>query len=537
MSYRIPEVNLDGLKARIAKMNKRAVKLGMEPIVVTETGENFDLLKSRDTAFDEIELGYRQSSWVKVELLDGETTDIAKDRILVKEPQQRFTLRRFVLCEVEGKLPRVNGWAMRATIQHEEGGNILRTVPGFNENLPLAYRTATTNCEHCGKDRRRNDTYVLQRNLTEEMEALEAQWSDKTAPASVIEKLDKMAAGEWKQVGRNCLADFIRSGDVSAWAQMAEMLAGLDAEISAFEEDGWEGGGSRGAIYYSALELLTQVACCVRNDGFCSRTEAKNSFGKQATADHAMCFFDSKYVNKLSELDRAKYSPNPADKAKAAEAIAWAQELPADVTNDYLWNIRVVSHRENLTHRDSGLAASIISAYHRHMEKELQHKYERETSLNEHFGTVGERKVFTLTVMGTKEIESHYGLTTLYKFRDSDGRTAIWFASGEGDNLEIGGKYTIKATVKAHRERDGWKETQLNRVQILLDHAALDACLQGEHPYVGPHYFSGKSGEATHSVDACTACGEIVEQPRPVSNVGLDASITCSEDRELVTTI
>ena len=311
--YRVPEGNLEALTARVGKMNKRAAKLKMEPLVLTTIGEEFEERTRKEG-------------------------DIAGYRVVTYSV-------RFVIVTLTGTCPRVNGWAMAATIQHEDGGNILRTVPGFETCLPLVYRNCSTGCDHCRTDRRRNDTYVLHSE-----------------------------AGEWKQVGRNCLADFLRTSDASGIAEYAEMLASIDEEMGEFEEESF--GGSSGPEYFTAKRLLTQVACCVRADGWCSRTEAKNSFvPKCATVDSAMALWDQKTWDKLSDADQVRLTPTEADEAKAAAAIAWAQDLPADVGNDYLWNIRVVSHREMLSYRDAGLAGSIIAAYNRFLEQETAKKY------------------------------------------------------------------------------------------------------------------------------------------------------------------
>ena len=61
-----------------------------------------------------------------------------------------------------------------------------RRVPGGKTVARLA-------CEHCGQDRRRNDTYVLQ--------------SD---------------SGAWKQVGRNCLAAATKSASGTAAGSFAQ---------------------------------------------------------------------------------------------------------------------------------------------------------------------------------------------------------------------------------------------------------------------------------------------------------------------------
>ena len=412
--YSVPEANMEALKARIAKMNKRAAKLKMDPLVLTETGEHFETLTKR--ALDEETGLYR-----------------------------RYTIR-LVLVTLTGNCPRVNGWAMAATIQHEDGGNLLRTVPGFETTLPLEYRPAGTACDHCNTDRIRKDTYVLQ-----------------------------STEGGWKQVGRNCLADFLRSENASGLAEYAEMLACLDEELGAYEDEGFGGGeGGVRSHYFTALALLTQVACCVRAEGWCSRTEAKNSYvPKLATVDLALACMDSKTFAKMSAKQQEALTPKDEDEAKATAAITWAQELAADVANDYLWNIRVVSHKEHIGYREAGLAGSIIAAYNRHMEQEMQRKYEKDHP-SEWFGEVGKREVLTLTVIGHREMENDWGLTTLVTFRDATGNRAKWFCSGSC-GLEVDKTYTVKATIKAHDEYKGSKQTTLSRVTEYNAKAEADA--------------------------------------------------------------
>ena len=399
--YRIPEENVPKLQERITKLNRRAAKLGMAPLVLTETGEEF----------------------------------VTRKKLICNDPPRWHEYQlRFVLVTVTGTCPRVNGWLFCATIEHEDAGNILRTVPGLEAMLPIQYRTVATACEHCQTARIRKDTYILQSEV-----------------------------GEWKQVGRNCLADFLRCEDPTGIAQWAEILAGLDEEIGGYEDE--MGGGSGRETYLGLTVLLAQVACCVRKDGWCSRKEARDSYiPKTASVDQAMCWFDDKYVAKQSEADKVKYAPTEADSQKAIDAIAWAQNLPYDVTNDYLWNIRTVSHREAVRGRDAGLAGSIIVAYGKHLESEIARKYEHDHP-SEYFGTIGKREVFTLTVIGRREIESDWGGTTLVMFRDAAGNKAKWFASEAGE-FQLDRTLTVKATVKAHDEYKGSRQTQLSRVAV-----------------------------------------------------------------------
>ena len=98
-----------------------------------------------------------------------------------------------------------------------------------------------------------------------------------------------------------------------------------------------------------------------------------------------------------------------------------------------------------------------------------------------HFGTIGKREVFTLTLEFMRELESEWGVTYLQKFRDAAGNVAVWFGSSTLDKwddatqtlqtVEIGQVVTVKATVKDHNEREGVKQTILSRVALFAPKA------------------------------------------------------------------
>ena len=135
---------------------------------------------------------------------------------------------------------------------------------------------------------------------------------------------------------------------------MAEILAGLDEELSEYEDGGEFACGEHTG--YPMAALLAQVACIVRQDGWCSRKEAKDAWGaKCATVDLAVDFFSRKALEYMSAEKIAKYARTEADEQRAAEAISWSQALEPDVANDYLWNIRVVSHREFIGYGTPGI--------------------------------------------------------------------------------------------------------------------------------------------------------------------------------------
>ena len=103
-------------------------------------------------------------------------------------------------------------------------------------------------------------------------------------------------------------------------------------------------------------------------------------------------------------------------------------------------------------------------AYGKHLESEIARKYEHDHP-SEYFGTIGKREVFTLTVVGRREIESDWGGTTLVMFRDAAGNKAKWFASEAGE-FQLDRTLTVKATVKAHDEYKGSRQTELSRAAV-----------------------------------------------------------------------
>lgn len=103
--FRVPEHNLDNLTARVAKMNKRAKKLGMEPLFVKEIGDEFDLYARKWLDPD--------AHWYLVSLRDSETVEAAQARLSAGSKHQ-FSLRRCVLITVTGTLP--HGGIMQTTL-------------------------------------------------------------------------------------------------------------------------------------------------------------------------------------------------------------------------------------------------------------------------------------------------------------------------------------------------------------------------------------------------------------------------------------
>ena len=176
-TYNIPLHNMGYLMEKIDKLNKKATKLGCDPISVEK-------LREYDKNF--------------------------RNNALGNVDRREFKVR---YCEVKvfGKAPKFAGWTFLATIEHEKASkNLIKTIPGIE--LDHYYRSADPNCEHCHTKRWRKKTYVL-----------------------------KHEGGKEVQVGSTCIKDFLghKSPDAIAWqCAMLGSLGDLFGEYEEFEGGG-----------------------------------------------------------------------------------------------------------------------------------------------------------------------------------------------------------------------------------------------------------------------------------------------------------
>lgn len=330
-----------------------------------------------------------------------------------------------------GAAPKVAGYALLARVEHTEAGNLVSRSPIGAEGIDLdAFRTAAPHCAHCGVARRRKDTFVL-----------------------------RGQDGALVQVGRNCLADFIRSEDIKMGLQLWQLLMEFSAGGGEGDEEGGFGGG-RGDRSPGTLSYLAHAVAAVRVDGF-HKSDAdratKNTIGfataRRPTHDaSSAAFWDD-------------LQPTVADAERAAVVLAWCAGQAG--TSDYEHNLRVACSLPQVG-RSYGLLASAPSAYARHVEGLVRKAREAaQTAQNpgHHVGEIGKRLALgDLTVLRVRYSESMYGTTTIVALVDAQGNRMTWFASG-AQNLDAGTVlHGCKATPKKHGEFKGTPDTTLSRL-------------------------------------------------------------------------
>lgn len=443
--YRIPEGNLARLRFDVERLNKRARRLALPPIVVT-------VLRT------------------EVKIIETEGV------------REEF---RYAITKIEGTTPVLAGWHFIAALKHVEGEVLIKVAEGAT--LPAPYLKASPDdCDHCHKIRRRLAAFVVQHE-----------------------------DGRTALVGRNCLADFIRTTSPETLAAQAEFLTSLDFGGYAEDEDGGDRPSGHGYYRVNAEDFMALALRMIAAEGFVSKAKA-NPPKTPST------------VQRISEQigGSTRIAVTEDERAKARDVIEWAKAWGEEAdpsTEDYRYNVGVVAGMEYIEQRTWGIFASIPSAKGRAEEKAHAIEKTKAEHPTEWIGEIGKRQFMTLKlVREPKVIPSDFGDSLLYTFEDEKGNVVKWFSSSglrvpdgrtriervpvwdkkanvqkydcehkgdEAHNLfpwndstkpeckwlfedrvvpfergvQIGDTVKIKATVKAHEEWNGLKQTLVTR--------------------------------------------------------------------------
>ena len=392
-TYLIPACRMADLEKKVDRLNRRAARLGMSPIGI----ETVRTVSSKP------------DSW---------------GRVLVSHE-----------IKLTGEAPVVAGHTFIARIQHTSTGNIISKAPGAARSVevPVEMRDGEATCDHCGTNRRRNDTFVLRTDET----------------------------GGLIRVGRNCLADYLRTPDAAGAISIFTFLYALSSDFASMDFMGGEGGS--GFDGYGTVETVAAAISCIRKCGWVSAAKAREE-DRDSTKSVVVFAMNPPPIRPEIREEWEALRPVAEDYTAAATMVEWAKAL--DGASDYEHNLKVALSAGYVDPRNVGLAVSVVSVYRRAMEKAEAVKAPSRPDSG-YFGTLGTRYTLQgLTVKATRYCETAYGVSTLVVFEDAEGHTFKWFASGSHE-FEAGSTVNIKGTVKKHGEYKGRKETMLTRCAVL----------------------------------------------------------------------
>lgn len=432
--YRVPVENMAALRKKLDGLVKRAAKLGIAEMSYRVTDEVERHESKIDPLVAMAELGY----------------------------VPRSTAYRFVVLNA-GVL-KLAGWMFLATLSVEPGGVMVSKVPGFARAWALhregkaaqaptnfgdeisresdaaldamdlsAYRdeATATRCEHCGLARRRTKTYLV----------------------------EHVETGEVKQVGSNCLRDFL-GVDPNSLVKHAEYLRDADAALSG------EGGGSGGGRETDVETYLTHVSAMLRVHGWSPRS------GYTAGLPTADAAWDNLWNYGKKDKGHPLYDEvTDADYERAVASLTWAREhfgaklAAGERMSDFDHNLYVAANGDTVPKKGDGLLAYLPVAHAKFEEREIEQRerakrQEAVASTSAHVGQPGDRVQVTARVMSVFEHEGNYGTTFITTLHDDAGNEFKWFGSYE---LERDSVVEATWTVKKHDEWKGTKQTVLTR--------------------------------------------------------------------------
>lgn len=396
--YRVPVANLERLTERVAQIQRRAAKLAVGEIALTLTEER-DWIEQEDGA---VEVTY---------------------------------------VIVDGEAPRLEGWTFLATLDHvSEEQTVIRRIPaetymmrrgradgeGVNEAQAQAaieavdldrYRNAPPRCDHCGFDRRRRDTYIVVHD-----------------------------SGETRQVGSDCIRDFLGGNDPQRVARLAEWFRTIDEELGEGGEIGGFGGVRRSV---STLTYLTHVAALIREQGYTSRWFRDGGYQERrhGTADAALDNIAN--YGKAPDRHGPRFIPvTEADEATAQATIAWVQELAERPDpSEFDHNLITYATQTFLPERGEGYVAYAPVARTRAIEREVTQAARAEQAANAEPVPEG-RGVVTGAVVSTDVKENEYGTRYVMTVLDDRGFRVWGTIPSKLGPVEQGDRISFTATLE-----------------------------------------------------------------------------------------
>ena len=374
--------NIPRLEEKLAKLNRRAAKLGLEPFVLT----------------------------------------ILKDFTKLMGEKGSEVLVDYVEATLTGPIIKINGWEFIAKLELSDSGVVVYNInPGVE--IPASIKQDAGECEHCHSARQRKDTFVLRHD-----------------------------SGEFKQVGRQCLKDYL---GYHGTPEQILMLAQISYEVHNCNEPDEVDLMSAGTYRLPGKTFIVYSCAACRLYGYKNRAMVEESFHPVMTTG------DAAWVSYVSKTpDELRKSITEEDQKQASDVCKWINALPGN--NDYENNLKVLLN-DGVSYFGRNILASAVPSYIRSTESS-----QKDSLINDYFGEIGKRKEMNLTFIGRSSFDTEFGIMSIMRFRSEDGKLAVWkTTSGWNKDVAPGCSCRVKATVKEHSEYKGFKQTILSRVTLL----------------------------------------------------------------------
>lgn len=306
----------------------------------------------------------------------------------------------------------INGWRFIAKITPIIGSG-LNAIIRIDQSIkvPEKYLSATMSCDHCNINRNRNNVYILFNETTT----------------------------EYKQVGGNCLIDFIGHTPPEQIAAYLQWIEELDSELIELSK------------YHSTKEFidlelyLAHVSAITSKYGFISRTKAELEDLTRTSSHALMNMREMIFGNEIVPL-------TPTDHENAKQIIAFAKtHFNIESESDYDKTCYALTLVNEIEIKFLGYVAYWIILW----KKNLDHV----AAINDHFGKIGDVIEFTGKVLFSILQEGAFGAYYITVFETLEKKKALAFLPRE---LKPGLFYTFsKVEILDHIVYNNEKQTKI----------------------------------------------------------------------------
>ena len=270
------------------------------------------------------------------------------------------------------------------------------------------------------------------------------------------------------EIGRSCLKDFFPTVNIEWIVSYFKYVGDM---LDSGEFDDFDSFRGTKVTPTASLDFILMVSnAVIRRDGWMSATAANKIMEKDEDASIIPTSSEiSHQLHLLLGFVRPTKYDSIIELTKKDEEIApkvidfVRNDMYGD--DDYVYNMKNFFSLDEVELRYVPFVASGISAYNRSVEKVIETKAKK--AVSNYVGEIGEKITADVEVIGSKYVSSFYGSSLLVRMVDDSGNTFSTFYSGCKFDPEVGDKFTIKGTVKAHKEFKGWKSTMLIRVKVI----------------------------------------------------------------------
>lgn len=367
--YTLSNESFEKLTNKVSFFNKKLEKRGLSPIVITDVED-----------------------------------------IFVKEGKEYTHKKNF---NISGDYPKIEGYEFVAKIDHKE--NMILSENNIEELEKFRH---VSYCHHCGTHRKRNVTFVLRNQETNEL----------------------------VQIGSKCIVDYIGKS-----AESMVFYASCMSSIINFSDEEAINGGSR-TPYYDIYEIIDIAYKLISDFGFVS---VKNSYEGSTTK----MIFDFMNVQNQQYVFPDGYNFE-ITKNVHNDVFEYIKKEDEKGYNQFVKNCLELCNGRYITYKYFSFVAAMVNMWNRSKTETKQENYE--------FIPVGEKiKEKAVKFVNRVSFETIYGMKHILTFKDEENHLFVWFTTTSPFGLEEGKEMVIKsATVKENKEYKGKKQTVITRVRF-----------------------------------------------------------------------